>query len=45
MGDAGRRRFLAQFTFDAFQSRLTAALGSPVPAGQGVPLGVRPQGL
>lgn len=45
MGDAGRRRFLAQFTFDAFQSRLTAALGSPVPAGQGVPFGVRPQGL
>ncbi|HWB31359.1 MAG TPA: glycosyltransferase family 4 protein [Vicinamibacterales bacterium] len=45
MGDAGRRRFLAQFTFDAFQSRLTSALASSAPAGQGVSLGVRPQGL
>lgn len=45
MGDAGRRRFLTQFTFDAFQSRLAAALAPPVSAGQSVPLGVRPQGL
>jgi phosphatidylinositol alpha-1,6-mannosyltransferase len=45
MGDAGRRRFLTQFTFDAFQSRLTSALASSAPAGQGVSLGVRPQGL
>jgi phosphatidylinositol alpha-1,6-mannosyltransferase len=45
MGDAGRRRFLAQFTFDAFQSRLMAALASSALGRQRLPLGVRPQSL
>jgi phosphatidylinositol alpha-1,6-mannosyltransferase len=45
MGDAGRRRFLAQFTFDAFQARLVTAVASSMPDRRTVPLGVRPQDL
>jgi phosphatidylinositol alpha-1,6-mannosyltransferase len=45
MGDAGRRRFLTQFTFDAFQSRLMAALASSALGRQHLPLDVRPQSL
>jgi phosphatidylinositol alpha-1,6-mannosyltransferase len=45
MGEAGRRRFLAQFTFDAFQSRLAAALAAAAPEPRTLRLGVRPQDL
>jgi phosphatidylinositol alpha-1,6-mannosyltransferase len=45
MGEAGRRRFLAQFTFDAFQSRLMAALALSALDRQRLPLGARPQSL